>query len=172
MQHYIYIKYRDFSARQSKSLTVDKLIYIWGFWSTKLLKLFVVLSWQVLLLVLCKKSKSSPECSLSFISLLSSEASCASNLFLLQQISYFGLERLLHPFIHKCVSSFSTSIVIVDDTELRMQRSCNYVIIVGKFKVIGSFSEKLTRIKVIHARNCSMSKSQHRYGSSERATLV
>ena len=42
--------------------------------------------------------------------------------FLLLQISYFGFERLLHSCMHKGVSSFSTSIIIirggVEDTRL------------------------------------------------------
>ena len=75
---YLY-QIKKISAHHSESLTIHKLIRIWDFWLTKLLRIFVALSRQVLLLLLCKKSKSSSECSLSFIAPLSSEASYASN---------------------------------------------------------------------------------------------
>ena len=52
MQYYIHIKNRDFSAHHSESLTIDKLICIWGFWSTKLLEIFVSLFRQVLIRLL------------------------------------------------------------------------------------------------------------------------
>ena len=103
-----------------------------SFWLTKSLKIFVALSRQVLLLVWCKKLKKFVRM-FTFVQIAALIKSISRFQFYLQQISYFGFERLLHSFSHKGVSSFLTLIVTIDDdTELRMQKCCNYILIVGK----------------------------------------
>ena len=62
---------------------------------------------------------------------ISSEVSCASD-FSCNKLFFFGFERLLHLIIHKGVVSFSTSFLIIDDKELRMQKWCGYILIVGQ----------------------------------------